>query len=482
MEGVKTGPKLKILTEDQIDEIHEASLLILGRTGVRYDSPMAVERLVKFGAVLKPDSKDVVTFPRSYIEDSLKKIPRWRTYFARNPKNDIAYDGEHLFAGSLGGNPSILDLDTGQPRASVLEDVESTARVMDALPNCSSVGNAVVATEVPAEIQAVKTVEALMKNTSKCVFGYSLNKETIDVLVDMWAVVAGGHEELRKRPLLSMFGSPSSPLTYDRSVCEVMVRSAEHGVPVDIVPCPMAGGTAPVTLAGGLAQQNAELLAGIMLVQTVDQRLPTCYSGRLSILDLRTGANLWGGAEMALASAATVQIAHRYHIGCDVYGVTSDAPSWGMQMGLERMMTAVIPAMAGADALSGIGGAWGTNTSYEMLVIDNEIYGDVFRAVQGIEVDRGRLALDVIDKVGHMGTFLSQMHTMDYLKKGEIRTSPLWDKRGAERAWKEGIKPLEEKAREEARRILKEHEPERLDKDVEKELARVVKEASKSLM
>jgi trimethylamine--corrinoid protein Co-methyltransferase len=117
-----------------------------------------------------------------------------------------------------------------------------------------------------------------------------------------------------------------------------------------------------------------------------------------------------------------------------------------------------------------------------MLVIDNEIYGDVFRVVQGIEVDKGRLALDVIDKVGNMGTFLSQMHTMEYLRRGEIRISPLWDKRGAERAWKEGITPLEEKAREEARRILKEHEPERLDKDVEKELDRVVKEASKTLM
>ncbi len=128
------------------------------------------------------------------------------------------------------------------------------------------------------------------------------------------------------------------------------------------------------------------------------------------------------------------------------------------------------------------GGAWGTNSSYEMLVIDNEIYGDVFRAVRGVEVDPGRLALDVVNRVGQMGTFLSQMHTMEYFRKGELRISSLWDKRGPERAWKEGIVPLEERAREEARRILKEHEPERLDRDVEKELALVVKEASKTLM
>ena len=482
MEGVRTGPKLKILTEDQIDEIHEASLTMLENTGVRYDSPTAVDKLVRAGAALKHGSKDVVTFPRSMVEDSLKKIPRGRRYYARNPKNDVVYDEEHLYAVTLGGNPSILDLETGEPRSSVLEDVESTARVMDALPNCSSVGNMVVATDMPPEMQAVKTIEGLLKNSSKCISGYALNKETIDVMVDMWSVVAGGREELRKRPLLSMFGSPSSPLTFDRSVCEVMVRSAEQGIPVDLVPCPMAGGTAPVTLAGGLAQQNAEVFAGIMLVQAVDDKLETCYSGRLSVLDLRTGANLWGMVEVALASAATVQIAHRYHIACDVYGVTSDAPNWGTQMGLERMLVALLPAMAGADALSGMGGAWGTNSSYEMLVIDNEIYGDVFRAIRGVEVDPGRLAVDVVNRVGQMGTFLSQMHTMEYFRKGELRISSLWDKRGPERAWKEGIVPLEERAREEAKRILKEHEPERLDRDVEKELARVVKEASKTLM
>ncbi len=455
---------------------------VLEHTGVRYDSPLAVKALVGAGAVLKPGSKKVVTFPKSMSEASLRHVPKWHKYYARDPMNDIVYDGEHTFAGSLGGNSSILDIDTGLPRASVLEDVERTAVIMDALPNCHSVGNLVVATEVPAAMQAVKTVEALIKNTSKCVYGYALNKETVDVMVDMWSVVAGGCEELRKRPLMTMFGSPSSPLTYDRGVCEVILRSAEHGVPVDIVPCPMAGGTSPVTLAGTLAQQNAEILAGLMLVQTVDRRLPMCYSGRVSILDLRTGANLWGVIDMALASAATVQIAHRYHLGCDVYGVTSDAPSWGVQMGLERMLTAVIPALAGADSLSGIGGAWGASSGYEMLVIDNEIYAEVFRAIRGVEVDAGRTALKVIDRVGQMGSFLSQPHTMEYFRKDGLRFSSLWDKRGHDRAVAEGVRPLEDRARDEARRILREHQPDRLDRDVEREVSRVVTAASKSLV
>src|SRR3990172_1631553 len=174
----------------------------------------------------------------------------------------------------------------------------------------------------------------------------------------MWACRAGGLEELRKRPLFTVYGSPSSPLTYDSRVSEVMLRAVESGIPVDIIPCPISGGTAPVTLAAGLAQQNAELLAGVMLLQTVTTHLPIQYSGRLSLLDLRSGKNVWGLPEMGLASAATVQIAHRYHMTADVYGVTMDGNMWDVQAGLERMMCALLPALAGADNLSGMGGAW----------------------------------------------------------------------------------------------------------------------------
>src|SRR3989304_442984 len=130
-----------------------------------------------------------------------------------------------------------------------------------------------------------------------------------------------------------MYGSPTSPLTYDVNVCDTMLRSAEAGLPVDVVPCPIGGVSAPVSLAAGLAQQNAELLAGVMLLQTVTTELPTQYSARLSILDLRSGKNLWGMPEAALTSAAAVQAAHRYHMLADVYGVTTDANGWGFPIG-----------------------------------------------------------------------------------------------------------------------------------------------------
>src|SRR4030067_638156 len=188
-----------------------------------------------------------------------------------------------------------------------------------------------------------------------------------------------------------------------------------------------------------------------------------------------------GGArtEMALAAAATVQLAHKYKMICDVYGVTMDGHCYDMQAGIERGQCALLPALAGADNLSGIGGAWENGASYERLGIDNEIYSDVFRAVRGFEVNAETLAVDIVDKVGSMGNFLGQPHTMTWLRKGEIRLSSLWDKRTGEKAKKEGVRPVQELAKDQVKKILKKHHPSPLDPDVEEQLAPEAKQAEK---
>jgi len=480
LKGVKNRHQLKVLREDQVEGIHEASLKILERTGVRIDSEDVAKRLIKNGAARHPTRKNVLTFPTSMTKECIKSIPRYGKSYARDPENDMVFDGQTTYAHCEGGNPNTYDIETGEIRMSTYKDVADFAKVMDALDNCHSCGNVVVATDVPAPLLVIRTMEALMKNTSKCLSGYALRVQEVDALHRMWSVVAGGEEELRKRPMLTCYGSPSSPLTYDAHVCDVIVHASELGIPVDIVPCPIAGGTAPITLAGGLAQQNAEMLVGLMIIQTVSRKSTSQYSGRLSVMDLRTGASVWGNPEMALASAATVQIAHKYNMAADVYGVTTDVHGWGVQTGLERMMAALLPAMAGADNLSGMGGMWGTSSGFEMLVIDNEIYADVFRAIKGIEVDDDRLAVDLIDKVGHMGNFLAQAHTMKYLKQGELRMSNLFDKRTSEKVAREGFKALQGAAKEVAKRLLKEHEVKPIEN--QRELDRVIKEEEKKLL
>lgn len=166
----------------------------------------------------------------------------------------------------------------------------------------------------------------------------------------------------------------------------------------------------------------------------------------------------------------------------DTCGMASDVTRWDLQMGFERMMTALVPMMAGADSISGMGGRWDGASSLEMMVVDNEVYDDIARIMRGIAVDYDRLGLDLVDKVGHMGNFLAQPHTMDYLRKGAIRLSLLWDKRTSEKASREGFKSLIEAARDRAKKTLMEHSPMPLDKDVEKDVVQILKEAQKSLV
>ncbi len=482
MQGIRNPAPLKVLTNDQVDAIHDASLRILETTGTRFDHDGARRRLVEHGAVPRRERKNVLTFPRDVVEDAIRRIPRFGTYCARDPKNDVTFDGEHTFAHALGGNPAMLDLETGAARGATLRDVEEATRMQDALERCHTVNPLVVATDVPAPVHVIKTMQAMLENTTKAVAGYALRTTEVEILLRMGACVSGGAEVFRKRPIFTLYGSPSSPLTYDEHVCDVVLLAASHGVPVDIVPCPIAGGTAPLALAGGLAQQNAELLAGVMLLQTVDPAIPTQYSGRLSLLDLRSGKNLWGLPELGLVSAATVQIAHRYHMTADVYGVTTDANGWDLQIGLERMVAALPPALAGADNLSGMGGAWENCGSLAMMAIDDEIYADVFRLIRGITVDEEHLALGLLDRVGPMGNFLAQRETMKFLREGEMRNSPLWDKRTMDRAKTEGLRPIQEAAARRARQILEEHEPAALDRDVRAELTRIVDDGCTSLL
>jgi len=471
-----------VLTDEQVDAIHEASLSILERTGIRFDSENARKRLLKAGASSHSTRKGVITFPRALVEEALRKVPKHGTYYARDPKQDIVYDGEHMFPYAGGGDPKILDLETGRSRLSTYADVEMAARLGDALEQDSYASSLVMANDFPSGLVVPKTMEATMRNSAKAVAGYAPNKETVEVLVEMWSCVSGGAEELRKRPLFSLSSSPSSPLTYGENNCEVLIRSLECGTPFSPVPCPICGETGPMTLAGGLAQQNAEILGGLVLMQTVDSSLPVMYSGRVCIMDPRSGRDLWGVPEEALVSVAIVQLAQKYGMISDTSGMASDMTRWDMQMGLELMMTVLPPALAGVESISGIGGGWEGASSLEMMVIGNEIFEDLSRFMRGIDVDDGRLAVGLIDKVGHMGNFLAQAHTLEHVRNEEVRISSLWDKRTSDRAAKEGFRPIQEAARERVKEILDEHVPDPLDRDVEKAVGQVLRDARKTLL
>jgi trimethylamine--corrinoid protein Co-methyltransferase len=276
--------------------------------------------------------------------------------------------------------------------------------------------------------------------------------------------------------VLSLGISPVSPLTFPDDQVGAILAVAEAGVLLGPLPCPTAGTTAPFSLAGALAQQNAEVLASIVIAELARPGLPVVYCGRLAMMEPRTGVSVWGGVELGLVSAGTVQLAHHYGLPVNVYGFSTNAHSLDVQNGFERALNAAIPALAGADELSGIGEMEaGVMGSYAQMVLDNEIALSVHRLRRGITVDETALAVDVIASVmTGSRNFLAEKHTRAYLRGGEVQLTRLADRQPWD-AWEAGGRQgMAERAHAEAMRLLRDHTVPPLDDYQERTLDQIM--------
>jgi trimethylamine---corrinoid protein Co-methyltransferase len=271
---------------------------------------------------------------------------------------------------------------------------------------------------------------------------------------------------------LSLSVSPVSPLGFPDEAVGAILEIARAGVPFAPLPCPTGGTTAPLSLAGALAQQNAELLASIVLAQLVRPGLPVVYCGRLAMMEPRTGISVWGGVELGLASAGTVAMGHRYGLPVNVYGFSTNSHVFDIQNGFERSLNAIIPALAGADELSGIGEMEaGVLGSHAQMVLDNEIASSVRRLRRGFQVNDDSLGVEIVAAVMEgQRNFLSQRHTTRYIKSGEIQLTHLAERHAWETWEREGRQGMAERAVVEAERLLASHGVPPLLEEQEKEL------------
>ena len=284
--------------------------------------------------------------------------------------------------------------------------------------------------------------------------------------------------------MLTLSVSPVSPLKFPDHEVEAMIEIARAGVPFAPLPCPTAGTTAPFAIAGAVAQQNAEVLTGLILAQLVRPGVPIIYCGRLAMMEPRTGASVWGGVELGLASAGTVQIARRYGLPVNVYGFSTNSHILDEQNGFERALNAIIPALAGADELSGIGEMEaGVSSSFAQMVIDNEHAASILRLRRGFTADDEALAVDVVAAaIQANGNFMGQKHTIRRLKAGEVSMTKLAE-RGSWESWQRGGRmSLFERAQSEAERILIEHQVQPLEDAQEDELDRIMLAAERELV
>jgi len=484
-------PSYRVLSRDELDAIHWATLDILEKTGIRIVEGKEILKMLEDRGCTVDLEKETVFFAPSMVEEALRKASKVVTrYSPRNPKYDYKLDGRHIYFGTDGLCVNTTDLETGEWRSSTGDDVASIVRVTDALDSYPSAGGMTASFDKPEYIRGFYDVVARLNNTEKPTGVYlgggnaespELSRALFDYQLEVAKVIAGGEEALRKRPLSGGGFYGMSPLQFHRLYVEHTLKLAELGFPCFAGSMTQAGATAPVTLAGALAVTNAEILGGISIIQLACPGTQMHTNYYPAAFDMKYGQWAAGAPEEALLNAASVEIAKYYGFTATVMGLVTSAKVPGPQACYEKMMSTILPMLAGADVVAGAGGLGCSMTaSLEELVIDDELCKAMLMSLHGVEINDETLALDVIRKVGPGGHYLAQKHTLDHFMQEQF-IPELTDRSGYDEWKKNGEKSLVDRARQKVKKILKEHSVPPLDKDIQKELHAIIKKAEKEL-
>lgn len=463
---------LQFLSEQDVQAMHEATLRVMSEVGIVWTHQPSLDILLQAGCTLKDNR---VRIPPDLVMDSVAKAGKRPSVRGRGGAvHELG--GGNLYFHNLGGARDVYDARSGTRRAATHEDCVNATRVLDALPNCSNITPFFTPPDVPNELMALYMYRHALANTTKPVQGPGIQfGHEVRYAVEMAAVIGIQPHELT----LSL--SPVSPLTMHDVAAQAVMDMAQAGVVHANLPCPTGGATSPMTITGSLVQQSAESLAPLVLAQLIRPGCGVVYCGRLGMLEPRTGL-IWSGVELGMSSAATVQLGHYYGFAVNVYGFSTNAHTLDAQNAFERGLNASIPALAGADELSGIGEMEaGVMGSFAQMVLDNELAGSVHRLRRGLSADAEHLAVEIIGSVMDTNrNYLASKHTLKHLRAGEMALTKLAERNSWE-TWDEKLerRQMADHAVHEAERILREHVVPPLEPAQEAELDKILAAAGR---
>jgi trimethylamine---corrinoid protein Co-methyltransferase len=407
------------------------------------------------------------------IEEAIKLCPPEYTLAARDEKQDLPLDGNHVYLGTDGCGVQIIDLHSGELRTSRLQDVADIAKIADATEEIAFHWVPVSAQDKPAESRGLHELKAVWESSTKHVQTESVYNETeAYAAVEMAKLVAGDAESLRRRPPLSIMQCTASPLGHDGGSLDAALIVAGVGIPVGFMTMASCLTTGPATLAGNLAVGNAEVISAAALIQLAHPGAPFFYAAAQTSSDLRTGAYTGGGPEDFLFGAATNVLADFYNIPLSTGSFATGAKEPNWQAGIDNSLSTFMASIVMSDMLLGVGLLHGSRIwSYAQMLMDCEIFDIVYSMMKGIPVNKETLALDTIHAVGPHGHFLAQKHTRNHMR--ELWVPKYMDRRPYE-VWLEKGDNAPDWALEKARQIQDTHQPEPLNPDISHEFARII--------
>jgi trimethylamine--corrinoid protein Co-methyltransferase len=473
---VNATAQFRVLSDDQIEEIFRSALDVLERVGTRVNGEEGLALLRDAGCLVGDDN--LVRIPSWLVKDALNTTPERIVVAGRDRRQRIVLEKDKIYFGTGSDCPSLIDPYTDEVRKYTYQDVYNAARVSDALPHINFHMSLGLTSGVPAQTYDRHQFRAMMQGTSKPLVITTVDKEGLADQYRMACEVLGGPEEFAKAPLCIVYIEPSSPLTHSVEAVERILYAAEMGIPAIYTPGMMCGGTGPVTLAGGMVQCLAECLTGVVLAQLKRKGAAVIIGGVVSTMDMATSILSYGAPELVLISAAMTDVTKWLRLPMFSTAGCSDAKLLDQQAAIEAAMSVTIAALSGANLIHDVGYLEsGLLGSFDMLVMSNEIIGMAKRILGGITVTPETLAVDVIERVGPGGHYLTQEHTRRHFRE-EMWFPTLMD-RQMRRGWKaSGKKTMAERVRAKVKDILEHHQPLPIPAEVDARLGDIIAEAN----
>ncbi|MFC1544619.1 trimethylamine methyltransferase family protein [Gemmatimonadota bacterium] len=462
-----------ILTEDQIRKIHQATIDILGRVGVQVPHQEMLTRFADSGTDVDFGSQRV-RISENIISWAVEKAGKQFAIYGRDLGKKAEFGRGQRNYNSIAGEAYWVDEPGSDRRYCTLEDVAVAARFCDQLDEINIVGAMSDPHEIPIETRCVEVLATQLRNTTKPVTNWFHDRHSARFINELMIALRGNEEQARKYPVCYPFLEPISPLRFPFNGIDLLFETSRLDLPVPIGPMAQLGLSAPASVAGTMAQENAEILAGVCITQLVKEGLPVCYGGICHAFDMETTQLIFAGPEQAVFGVAMTQMGKFYGFPVYINAGLTDAKRPDAQAGMEAGITLALGASAGAD-IFGHMGICGVDqaTSLDMLILQAEVISYVESTLRELEFSDEALGLDLIGEIGPGGSFIDTMHTVERFRK-ELWFPSILDRRYFSAWLDDGAKDTQARCAEKKAQLLSAHAPEPLDREMDREFDRII--------
>ena len=469
------SPQFAVLSDSQLQDLHLAALEVLRRTGIRFHHQEALDMLREPGAFVSDGN--LVKFPARLVEDAIASTPGRIVMCDRDGQPAMFLEGSKVYFGTGSDCLNLIDPETGEHRKFTQADLINGYHLCDALPNIHFVMSIGIPSDVDPALSFDTQMALMLEHTTKPIVFVTNDKASCQRAIDMAAVVAGGYEALVEQQHILLYSEPSSPLQQSETAVDKLLLMAEYGLPVLHSPGPLMGGTAPITMAGGLIMSLAEILSGLVVHQLKRRGAPFLFGAGLHHMDMSSAQISYGSPEFQLTKAAVAQLGRWYGIPTWGYAGCSDAKVMDEQAAVEAMLSVIMAKLSGANLIHDVGYMEsGLTTSFEMIVLTDELIAMTDHIMKGIEVSDDTLLVDELDQVGPGGHFLDTEQTLKRFR--EFWFPSLLDRKRRPQWLEAGATTLGQRLNTRVKEIIKEHRPKPLAPDKRQKVQEILAKAA----